>query len=115
MMRVEFSVTDDGKSLVLTAKGHAQMSAKGTDVVCAAASILVYQAAEVVNVFQSNGLLKKKPTIKLEDGNAVITAKPRKDKFAELKFAFCVVQKGFELIAESYPDNVKLKMFSMGQ
>ena len=109
MVKVRFE--KDGKSLILTVKGHSGQAESGQDIVCASVSILAYTTAQVVQEMQNQGKLKKKPTIRLESGDAVVTCKPNKAYYNEAFHAFSVVQTGYSLLHHNYPQFVDLKMF----
>ena len=111
MVKVRFDKSEDGKSLILTVKGHADQAEIGHDIVCASVSILTYTIAKVVEDLQNGGKLKKRPTIRLESGDAVVTCKPNKAYFSEAFHAFSVVQTGYSLLHHSYPQFVDIKLF----
>lgn len=111
MVKVRFDRSEDGKSLILTVKGHADQAEIGHDIVCASVSILTYTIAKVVEDLQNGGKLKKRPTIRLESGDAVVTCKPNKAYFNEAFHAFSVVQEGYNLLHHSYPQFVDVKLF----
>lgn len=111
MVKVRFDKSEDGKSLILTVKGHSGQAETGQDIVCASVSILTYTIAQVVQEMQSKGKLKKKPTIRLDSGDAVVTCKPNKAYYNEAFHAFSVVQAGYHLLHHNYPQFVDLKMF----
>lgn len=110
MIKAKFEIVD-GKTMVLTVKGHANFGEKGKDILCSSASILTYTLAQIVQTLNDAKKLKKKPTIRLDEGDAVITCKPTKDKFNEVLYAFRVIQIGFALLASSYPDYFELTQF----
>lgn len=109
MVKVRFE--KDGKSLILTVKGHSGQDDTGHDIICASVSILTYTIAQVVHDMDCNGRLKKRPTIRLESGDAVVTCKPNKAYYNEAFHAFSVVQTGYSLLHHNYPQFVDLKMF----
>lgn len=114
MIKVKFDYTDDGKSIVLTVKGHSDYSNEGKDTVCAAATMLTYTVAQIVKDLYDQKKLKKKPTLKLKKGESVITCKPQKDVYAEALHAFYVAEVGFNVLAHNFPNNVQLITFSSG-
>ena len=83
MIKVRFDKSEDGKTLILTLEGHAGQAEVGKDIVCSTASILAYTTAQMVQTMREEGKLKKKPHIRLEEGNAVITCKPSRSYYAE--------------------------------
>ncbi len=111
MVKVRFDKSEDGKSLILTVKGHSGQAEIGHDIVCSGVSILTYTIAQIVSEMCEKGKLKKKPTIRLESGDAVVTCKPNKAYFNEAFHAFSVVQTGYSLLHHSYPQFVDVKLF----
>lgn len=115
MIKVRFSISDDGKSLILTLQGHADYAEKGSDIICSAASILAYTAAQCVKTMADRGQLKKKPTIKLDEGDVTVVCKPSKDHYGEAVHAYLVVQTGYRLLANSFPNHVSVKEFGAAE
>ena len=111
MVKVRFDKSEDGKSLILTVKGHSGQDDTGRDILCASVSILTYTIAKVVEEMHTAGKLKKKPTIRLESGDAVVTCKPGKAHYNEAFHAYSIVQTGYRLLAQNYPQFVDIKMF----
>lgn len=112
MVKAKFETTDNEKTLILTVQGHAGAAQSGEDTVCAAASILAYTAAQEVKEMQEKGKLKKKPNIRLGEGDATITCKPVKNAYSEALHTFKVVQTGYRLLAANFPENVSLTTFA---
>lgn len=111
MIQVKFDKSEDGKTLVLTVNGHANKAEAGRDIVCSAASILACTVAQCVTFMYEEHKLRKKPNIRLEDGDAVITCKPHKSFYAEAMHTYSVAQVGFALLAQTYPECVSIKLF----
>ena len=109
MIKVRFEKAD--KNLVLTVKGHAGQAEHGKDIVCSAASILAYTVAQSVADMRDGGKLKKKPTIRMDEGDAIITCKPTKQYYAEALHTFCVIQTGYDVLCHNYPWYVQLTKF----
>lgn len=111
MIKVKFEITDDQKTIILNLSGHAKSAEYGNDTVCAAASILAYTVAQEVREMQEKGKLKKKPNIRLDEGDATITCKPVKNAFMEALHTFKVAQTGYRLLCANFPENVQLTTF----
>lgn len=103
--------TKDKRNLILKVDGHAGMAEKGQDIVCASASILAYTVAQIVTTLQKQDKLKKKPTIEMHEGDALIVCKPRRDAYAETLHTYSVAQIGFALLEKNFPEYVKLTRF----
>ena len=111
MIQVRFEKSEDGKSIILTLKGHSQQAEMGQDIVCSAASILAYTVAQMVTTMREEGKLKKNPHIRMDSGDAAITCKPTKQYFNEALHTYTVAQTGYELLAHTYPEYVRVTKF----
>ena len=109
MIQVRFE--KDGKNIILTVQGHSEQAEMGQDIVCSAASILAYTVAQMVTDMGESGKLKKKPHIRMESGDSAITCKPTKQYFNEALHTYTVAQSGYELLAHTYPEYVRLTKF----
>lgn len=101
-----------GDTLTVEAKGHAGHAEPGADIVCSAVSILAYTLAEHLSVC-GDSMFQEKPVIQLESGNLKIECKPTKEALQNITNIFTFVEIGFALIANTYPDNVKLNESSL--
>ena len=114
MIHARFEKIDGGKAFVLNVDGHADYAEKGKDIICSAASIITYTLAQAVIDAQNHGGLKKKPTIRMDEGNSAIVCKPGKGALTEIMYAYRFAEIGFALLAQSYPDYVRVKLFGEG-
>ena len=103
---IEVSFNREHEAISLKLSGHAGGGLKGHDIVCAAASILAYTIAQIVNVAYMKEGLKERPIVHMKEGNVLIRAKPKKEKNKEMEQAFLVAQTGYELLMHNYPDCV---------
>jgi uncharacterized protein YsxB (DUF464 family) len=111
MVQAEFFTDKESGSITLKLSGHAGQAKKGEDIVCASASILAYTVAQALQFMYEQGDLKKKPHLKLEEGDTIIVAKPKPEAYAETLHAFFVAQVGYHLLAHNYPQYVSLSSF----
>lgn len=111
MTEVEFSYSKQNKSVTLKIDGHAGAAPKGEDTVCASISMLGYTFAKYIYDMKLKKRLKKEPVIELEDGSFYISARVRADDFAEALHALFVIQTGFVLLENKYPEYVRIKRF----
>lgn len=109
MIQMRFYRNGGDKSLHMEFAGHAGSAPKGEDLVCAAATMLSYTAAQAVQFLYEQGKLKKPPRIVLLDGNATIVATPLPETEAETMMVFWVVQAGAHVLARNYPQNAVLE------
>lgn len=91
-------VSASGDWFQLTVDGHAGFSAKGTDIVCAAISILVqtlaYRLAHCTEGYKAD----------LEEGHVMIEGSG-----ARGYEAFLTVLDGLHLLADAYPDYITIE------
>lgn len=111
MIQARFEKSEDGKTIILTVKGHSEQAEMGRDIVCSAASILAYTVAQMVTTMREEGKLKKNPHIRMDSGDATITCKPNKHYFDEAMLVYSVAQTGYELLAHTYPEYVRVIKF----
>lgn len=109
MIKARFYQKPSNGSIHMTLKGHAQAAPKGEDLICASATMLAYTVAQVVQFMHEQGQLKKKPKIKIRDGEAVIIATPTEESYPETLHTFWVAQCGIHVLARNYPQNVTLE------
>ena len=94
------------RALTLELRGHAQSAPKGQDLVCAAASILAWTLADTVAEtaeFYGN--------VRVREHGAEITvrAAPEEDCEERCRAVFETVARGFSLLAEGYPEHVRME------
>lgn len=107
MLNIE--MTHCGGTCVLRMTGHAGQADVGRDIVCAAASILCYTAAQTALDLHERGMLRKKPRVDIGKGDATVTLCPRQDAAAEVTVALRTVATGFALLAHHYPEYVTFR------
>ena len=111
MIKATFTQEKENESIILKVEGHAGQDVKGHDIVCSAASILTYTIAQYLQYIYDRGGLQKKPHIVINDGDALIVAKPKSEYEAEVLNAFFVAEVGYSLLAQNYPQYVELNLF----
>lgn len=113
MVNVKFYRKQDQGSVHMVMEGHAGAAPKGSDLVCAGASMLAYTAGQAVRFLYEQGKLRCRPRIQVEEGRAVIIATPRGDFEAETLYLFWVVQAGAYALSRSYPQFVSLEPMTL--
>ena len=93
----------------VTVDGHAQSGEVGHDLVCASASILAHTLATLVENMEEAGQTRY-PTIELEEGHALIYCSVANRYKPTVTFAFDAICAGFDLLAQSYPDNISYEI-----
>lgn len=99
--------TYDREQLKLTVKGHAQSGEAGHDLVCAAASILVYTLASNVAQMSVDKKRIRRPKIELAEGSATISCSPVHGTQAIATLVFDSICSGFDILAQKYPKNIR--------
>jgi uncharacterized protein YsxB (DUF464 family) len=96
------------RSVSLEVSGHAGLAAHGEDIVCAAASILVYTFAQIVTALDGTGDIIEQD-ISISSGDALVEAVFKDDDgLAEAIRALLYTQTGFRLLEGGYPDRVRI-------
>ena len=109
MITARFYQKPSNGSIHMTIKGHADSAPKGEDIICSAATMLAYTVAQAVQFLHEQGKLKKKPKIRITDGEATIIATPTEEAYAETLHAYWVALCGIHVLQHNYPQNVKLE------
>ena len=103
MIKVTF--TESGHKLSLRLEGHAGYAEEGKDIVCASASILAYTLATIVDSFDD-----VESVIDLNLGDTTIECECEDEStFVTLKNAYLQAKIGYALLAEYYPQYVRLE------
>ena len=100
-------ITYDRLELKVTIEGHANHDEIGKDIVCAGISSLTYTLAMYVDKLNSFGKTLFAPNIRLGDGNVEISVVVKGGYEHEARRVFDAICDGYELIANTYPDNVQ--------
>lgn len=98
---INIDITRKDRRVVVSVTGHAHAAAKGEDIVCAAASILVLTLRDVLVREKARDL-----EYRLTDGDALITFK--QDKYTKPYMHTIVC--GFDFLAHTYPQYIKFKV-----
>ena len=96
------------ETLSLCVTGHAGFASMGQDIVCAAASILVYTAAELALDMERRGQLRRAPVLHLKPGDAQIRFTPDAAGRQRAETGLETVGYGFSLLAKKYPRYIRL-------
>jgi len=87
----------------VTIEGHAKSDEYGRDLICAAASALAVTLSANVRHMADIGCVTE-PVIRLEEGSAEISCKPRTRYKAIVRHTFMSLCMGFEILANKYPE-----------
>lgn len=92
----------------LKLQGHAGAAACGQDLVCAAVTGLAYALAQRLTELEQEGVFKEPPVLRLESGDALISAFPKKEYAPLVQENFNLIQSGLQLLQTHYPDHIKV-------
>lgn len=109
MIQVAFQEAQNRRALSFRLQGHAGQAPHGQDLVCAAASILAYTAAQVISDMYADSKLSLRPCIRLNRGDALVVVRPKEEFYDEALYALYLVQRGYYLLERNYPQYVKLR------
>ena len=112
MIHATFTQDAQKGSVTMEMQGHALTAPKGQDLICAAATMLVYTLGQAVQFLYEQGRLLYEPQMRMVDGYAKITVYPRKCAVAETLMAFWVAQAGAYVLERNYPKAVDLMDFN---
>ena len=104
------NVTYDRKRLILKVKGHAQSGEAGHDLVCAAASILVYTLSANVTELCADRRRVRRPVLDIREGDTTIACAPVHGMQAVTTLVFDTVCAGFAVLQQRYPENIAYKV-----
>ena len=90
---------------ILTIEGHANYSDSGTDIVCAAVSILVQTLASILIIakYADNCVIEEK------DGTITSISYKADPTDQSIATSFQFVAEGMELLSERYPDHISIE------
>jgi uncharacterized protein YsxB (DUF464 family) len=93
--------------LSLYISGHAGYAEHGKDIICASASILAYTLIQCMQKMQTEDKLKC-IEIDIQDGVISVKCEPEENALAEAQNTFTTICEGYKLLAENYPQFVRL-------
>lgn len=109
MIEISFNVDKPTKTAEISVKGHSGSAKKGRDLVCAAASMLLYTLAQETKNIADEGKPRVPLIIKLGNGDAYIKASfSDKPSFERLLGAFRTIRTGYLLMERNYPAYVRV-------
>ena len=111
MVTAIFKYYPDQGRLCMRISGHAGHGVKGTDVVCAGASMYAYGIAQCLEIMYDEGKLEGEPVLSISEARMSVSVIPKAEWFHDVLLIFWVAQTGLQLLAEAYPDHAKLKPF----
>ena len=112
---IKVTIGDRDGVLWLSMAGHAGTAPKGQDIVCAAATMLMYTAAQAALDMCSRGELESPPSVMLDDGNAGVSFRPEEWAMEKGRLALDVIRRGLEVLGKRYPENVAIYVIGNGE
>ena len=107
MTRVRYEHGTDPPEYRMTIEGHAGAGPKGEDIVCAAASILMWTLAERAAERPELGSMIHTDS---EGARAEIRCRPEKGWGLRCRDLYETILTGYELLREEYPDFVEVEL-----
>lgn len=107
MITVDF--THKKNSFCLQVYGHARSAPKGEDLVCCAASTLIYTAAQNSMWLYEQGALRQFPDSVLVSGNGQVSVIATTETKKQVEQMFRTIAVGFDMLARQYPDYLKFR------
>lgn len=112
---IQVTIGDRDGTLWLSMEGHAGAAPKGQDIVCAAATMLMYTAAQAALDMGSRGELQRPPSVKLDEGNACAAFQPKAEAVEKGRLVLDVIRRGLEVLGKRYPENVAIYVIGNGE
>jgi uncharacterized protein YsxB (DUF464 family) len=103
MIKIQSSVLKH----TVTVTGHATNGKDNNPLVCAGISALVSGLAQNVRFCEDVGQVKRTPVIKLKEGNAKISCKPKKAHESTVIHLFMVFDMCFRQMQAQFPDLIE--------
>jgi uncharacterized protein YsxB (DUF464 family) len=100
------NITFNPNTFELEVNGHAGHGKKGKDIVCSAVSTLFYTLGEAL--YESVDMLTEAPIFKDEEGEGYISCTPKEEYEGNIARTYWTILVGMQMIADHYPQNVKL-------
>lgn len=104
MTEIKYSEHDD--RVRISVHGHAMYN-PGNDVVCAGISTITFQLLNYLSVIEENGCVTD-VVYDMADGHVIVTFRVPPHERVGWDTAWKVISIGYENLAESYPENVKI-------
>lgn len=87
-------------------RGHAGYAEVGKDIVCAAVTVLCYALGGMLARAEDEGLLLGEATVEMNPGDIHIACRPKNKKAVRRIFDTALL--GMEMVANEYPQNVRI-------
>lgn len=113
MIDAKFYRKAEDDSIHMEFRGHAGTAPKGEDLVCSAATMVVYTAAQALQFLYEQGRLRSKPNVCIQEGYASVSAQPKPEALFETTMVFWVAQAGAHVLRYNYPQNIQLMPMRM--
>lgn len=107
MIKITFTECDG--AFAMKCSGHSGYASKGTDIVCAAATMLAYTYAQALQNLYDEGILPEEPVMDFSDGEAFIRAEASGETVETVRTVLRTVQAGCMCLASNYQEHVSVR------
>jgi len=104
---IKVRIYSSGAAVGMELEGHAGSGEPGQDLVCAAASTLVFAVDELFSRMEADGRLELRQPPLVEKGRARLEVQPEGQSAAALEGAMELACCFFRLLQENYPENIE--------
>ena len=103
------NMTYNAKEHSLKIEGHAEFGEPGKDPVCAGVSALFYTLCQALTDLEDTAL-EGSVNVDMGKGYGLVKCVPMEKRTIEVELVFWTVLEGLQMMAESYPDNLKMEI-----
>lgn len=103
MTEISFNLYDS--TYIFECKGHTGYSARGSDILCSAVSVLCYTLKDLLEDMEAAGRIYRL-ICDFHDGMAIIEFSPASEKDISLLEAVEALLRGFRILGEGYPEYI---------
>ena len=97
----------NGNHFTMRIDGHAEYGPHGSDIVCAAASALAYTMVRWME--DHSDYIRAADIYEYMNGYVSLNFDTRPDRAADVRIAMGVIEGGFRLLADRYPEHVAVR------
>lgn len=104
---ISIDVTCTARTFDVAAVGHSGAAERGSDIVCAAVSALLYTLAAQIEDYDRKGMIADKSII-LDRGEGGIYCETPPKYAYDIRSCYKMIARGLSMLAATYPENVRI-------